>query len=82
VGIGVGVALGALALSALIGFIFAQRRRKRKRTADGGKPEYNLKSRNPGFVTAHELEARRQAGISELDSRAPGVVPAEIDSRY
>jgi hypothetical protein len=82
VGIGVGVALGALALGALIVFIFARRQRKRKRIADGGEPEYNLKSRNPGSVTVHELEARRQVGISELDSRAPGGVPAEIDPRY
>jgi hypothetical protein len=76
-GIGVGVALGALALGALIVFIFAQR--KRKRIADGG---YNLKSQNPGSVAVHELEARRQAGISELDSRGGRAVPAEIDSRY
>jgi hypothetical protein len=78
-GIGVGVALGALALGALIVFIFAQRKRKRKRLADGG---YNLKSQNPGSVAVHELEARRQAGISELDSRGGRAVPAEIDSRY
>ena len=78
-GIGVGVALGALALGTLIVFIFAQRQRKRKRIADGGEPVYNLKSPNPGSVAVHELDVRRQAGISELDSRG---VPAEIDSRY
>jgi len=59
-------------------FIFAQR--KRKRIADGGDQVYNLKSQNPGSVAVHELEVRRQAGISELDSRRG--VPAEIDSRY
>jgi hypothetical protein len=79
-GIGVGVALGALALGALIVFIFAQR--KRKRIADGGEPGYNLKRQNLGSVAVHELEARRQAGLSELDSRGGREVPAEIDSRY
>jgi len=74
-GIGVGVALGALALGALIVFIFAQR--KRKYIADGGEPASNLKSENTGPVAVHELDGWREAGMNELEGRG---VPAEMDS--
>lgn len=61
-GIGVGVVLGALALGALIVFIFEQR--KRKRLASGGERASNLKSGNTGPVAVHELEGWREAGMS------------------
>ncbi len=69
-GIGFGVALWALALGALIVFLFAKR--QRKRIIDGGGPVSNLKSKITGPVAVHER-------IDELDGRE---MPAEMDSTY
>lgn len=85
-GIGVSVAFSALALGALIAFIFTQR--KRKRITEGGEPASNLKDDNTSPVMVqkrmHELEGR---GLNELDSRGISEsegreIPAEIDSAH
>ena len=73
-GIGFGVAFWALALGALVVFMFAQR--KRKRITDGGGSASNLKRENTGPVAIHqrmhELEGRE---MDELEGRG---MPAEM----
>ena len=73
-GIGFGVAFWALALGALIVFLFAQR--KRKHFVDGGGPASTLKSKNTGPVVTCELEGRT---MNELENTG---MPAEMDSTY
>lgn len=76
-GIGVGAAIGVLALGALIVFMFA--RRKRKHTADGGEQMSNLRNENKAPIAIYELDSRRERGTSELDGRG---LPVEIDSSH
>ena len=77
-GIGVGFALLALALGALIVFLFVQR--KQKSVTNGREVASNLKSENTGPVVIqgrmNELEGRR---MNELEGRG---VPAEMDSAH
>ena len=77
-GIGAGFAFLALALGALIVFIFAQH--KRKRITKGGEPAFNLEDENSSPLMIHkrtyELEGR---GTAEAEGRE---MRAEIGSTH